>query len=125
MEQNYDQKVDRPATYGDKWLNRFHQIIQENLAEGSLSNEFLATRIEISERHLFRRVKSLTGLTPQQYIRQCRLQQAMDYLEAGTYRTVKATATAVGFTNASHFINRFEKEFGKKPFDILRECGWR
>lgn len=119
------QPADKDKATGEKWLSRFHQLILENIATVGLSNELLAGSIEISERHLFRRVKKLTGLTPQQYIRQCRLQRAMSYLEAGTYRTVKATAKAVGYANASHFIKNFEKEFGRKPLDVLREWGWR
>lgn len=107
------------------WLARLRLIVQENAAQGGLNNRALAARLDLSERHLIRKVKQLTGLSPRQYIRQYRLQQAREYLEQGAYRTVKETAEAVGYTSVSYFISQFEKEFGKRPMEVLREWGWR
>ncbi|MCO6488234.1 MAG: AraC family transcriptional regulator [Phaeodactylibacter sp.] len=110
---------------GKRWLARLDLSIREGMTDGGLNNKTLASCLGISERHLIRRVKQLTGLSPQQYIRQHRLQQAMEYLEQGTYRTVKETAAAVGYANAGYFISQFEHQFGKRPLDVLREWGWR
>ena len=109
----------------NKWLNRFDNILNEHIGNVGLNNELLAEKINISERHLFRRVKALTGLSPQKYLRRYRLQLAKQYLERGTYRTVKETANAVGYVNTSYFISQFEKEFGVKPLKMLQESGWR
>ena len=108
-----------------KWLERLERIIKKYLGEATLSNQKLAEEIKISERHLFRRVKEVTGLSPQKYIRKLRLKMAYKYLKAGEYRTVKEVSKAVGYINTSYFITQFEKEFGKKPFAVLREAGWR
>lgn len=110
---------------GNKWLARLDQIVRENSSDGGLDNASLAARMEISERHLFRRVKELTDLSPQQYVRQHRLHLARQYLENGTYKTVRETAAAVGYVSTSYFISQFEKEFGKRPLAVLREWGWR
>ena len=108
-----------------KWLQRLDLIIDKQLKDNTLSNEELAQKLSISNRQLFRKVKTLSGLTPQKYLRQYRLKQAMRHLKNGRYRTVKETAFAVGFKNVSYFIQKFEKHFGKKPLQILRESGWR
>lgn len=107
------------------WLDRLHRIIMEQMHSGDLSNDALALQMEISERHFFRRMKELSGEPPQRYIRRYRLQWAKKYLETGTFRTVKETARAVGFANPSHFIRQFEKEYGQKPLEVLKEWGWR
>ena len=109
----------------NKWLARLSQAIQENIADGGLDNAALAAHMGLSERHLFRRVKQLSGLSPQQFVRQHRLQRARQYLEDGAYRTVKETAAAVGYISISYFISQFEQEFGKRPLEVLREEGWR
>jgi len=109
----------------EKWLNRFNTLIDENLDDPFFSNQQFAEALAISERHLFRKMKELTGLSPQKYLSQYRLQEAMKYLKNGKYRTVKETAYAVGFRNPSYFIKQFEKAFGKKPLLILKEAGWR
>ena len=109
----------------EKWLNRLHLIIDNNLDNSSLDNQQLAEALEISERHLFRKVKTLTTLPPQRYLSQYRLHKAMNYLKNGRYKTVKETSFAVGFRNPSYFIRQFEKEFEIKPLQILQEAGWR
>ena len=109
----------------EKWLSRLHLIVDKNLDNPDLDNHQLAAALDISERHLFRKVKMLTTLTPQKYLSQYRLRKAMQYLKNGKYRTVKETSFAVGFRNPSYFIRKFEKEFSIKPLQILQEAGWR
>ena len=108
-----------------KWLNRFHRIIDKHLSDPSFSNEKLAIELLVSERHLFRKIKELSGLSPQKYLKDYRLERAKQYLKNGKYRTVKETSFAVGFRNASYFIREFEKAFGARPLQILQEGGWR
>jgi AraC-like DNA-binding protein len=110
---------------GNKWLERVDNIINEHLHQNNFNNGQLAAAIHISERHLFRKVKAVTGLPPHKYVRQYRLRQAKHYLETGTYKTVKDTSAAVGYINISYFISQFEKEYGRKPLAVLQEAGWR
>lgn len=107
------------------WLIRLNGIIDKNLNDPFFNNQQLAEILGISERHLFRKVNELTSSSPQKYISHYRLQQAIKYLKNGKYRTVKATTYAVGFRSPSYFIRQFEKEFGKRPLQILKEAGWR
>lgn len=108
-----------------KWLNRLNLIIDKNIADSFFSNSQMAEAMDISERHLFRKVKTLGNVSPQKYLSQYRLNRALQYLKHGKYRTVKETAFAVGFKNPSYFIRQFEKEFGVRPLQILQEAGWR
>jgi len=50
-----------------KWLLRLHLIFETNLDDPSLNNGELAKRLQISKRHLFRKVNELTGMSPQKY----------------------------------------------------------
>lgn len=108
-----------------KWLIRIDQVISNNLQSGELSNEIIAAAVSLSKRQLSRKVKQLTGFSPRQYIRNYRLQLAMQSLRSGTHTTVKEAANAVGYSNVSYFISEFEKEFGRRPLELLREAGWR
>lgn len=107
------------------WLGRLKDLIANSPVNTPFDNKQMAQSLGISERDLFRKVKEITGLTPQKYLRKHRLNQAMLFLNAGKYRTVKETCYAVGYSNASYFVSQFEKEFGKKPLQILRDRGWR
>jgi len=109
----------------EKWLQRLDTIIHKNAQNPKLNNEFLAKEMGTSERDLFRKVKNKSRLSPQKYLRRYRLQLAKTYLKNGDFRTVKETAHAIGYSNVSYFNVQFEKEFGLKPFQILKEEGWR
>ncbi len=108
-----------------KWLERLDEVIGRNIENVFLNNEKIAKELQISERQLFRKVKELTKLIPQKYLKKQRLKMAMKFLKNGKYRTVKEAAQAVGYKKSDHFSNQFENQFGKKPYDILRELGWR
>lgn len=114
-----------PSEGSEKWLTRLDKIIEPDPGDPSLNNIKIAEELSISERDLFRRVKRLTGLSPQKYLRRYRLRQAKKYLIKGKYRTVNQTADAVGYSNVSYFIKQFEMEFGMKPLQVLQENGWR
>lgn len=118
-------KYSTPNYSKKNWLSRLNQIIDKNPGDPFLSNEKFAKGLETSERNLIRKVKKMSGLTPQKYLRQYRMKLAMKYLIVGKYRTVNATATNLGYTNVGYFINQFEKEFGRKPLEVLKENGWR
>lgn len=109
----------------NRWLNRLDQIIDHHLGEPGFGNGQLAAVMKISERHLSRKVKALSGLPPRKYLRRYRLKQALELLESGSLKRVKDASEAVGYSNTSYFISQFEKEFGKKPLEVLREKGWR
>jgi len=110
---------------GKNWLKRLHQMIDKNIGNPSLNNKRLAEGLAISERHLFRKIKLITGQSPQKYLSNYRLEIAKSYLQNGIYRTVKETSAAVGFRNTSYFIRQFDRKFNKKPLQVLREEGWR
>ena len=114
-----------PLDKPEEWLLHLDKIIEKQIGEVALDNERLARQLAVSERNLFRKVKEMTGLSPQKYLRQYRLHQAIKYLKNGRYRTVKETSNAVGYANVSYFISLFEDQFGVKPLSILQEEGWR
>lgn len=107
------------------WLKRLDDFIDQKIEDNHLDNKTIANHFQISERQLFRKLKSITGQTPQKYLKNHRLSKAMIYLKTGKYKTVKETAYAIGYTKSNYFSKQFENEFGEKPLIILRKSGWR
>jgi transcriptional regulator GlxA family with amidase domain len=79
----------------------------------------LAGELATSRRNFFRRVKQLTGLTPNEYLREVRLQAARRMLETKEHPTVKAVAFAAGYHKVKHFSTIFRQRFGRPPSDYL------
>jgi AraC-like DNA-binding protein len=102
------------------WEKDVKALFLKNLANTHCKVDWVAYAIHLSERQFSRRLKQLTGLTPNQYLREMRLQTAMDFLQAGKYSTVKEVSIAVGFMDSTYFSGLFRARFGILPSECLK-----
>lgn len=82
--------------------------------------EALCDASGMSRASLHRHFLSMTGLSPIQYQKQLRLQQARQLLLAGEYRA-SDVAFAVGYESASQFSREYLRQFGAPPARDVRE----
>ncbi len=101
-------------------LNEFLELTETHLSDYSLSNEWIANHLGVSDRQLYYKVKEQLGMTPRQYINQKRLEKAYDLLHSKTYHTVGEVANEVGFFKTSYFSDIFERAYGIRPKEILK-----
>lgn len=73
----------------------------------------------LSHAQLCRVVKKRTGQTPQQYIKELRLQYAYELL-LNTGDSCEEIALRVGYNSLSHFITSFKRQFGVTPAALRR-----
>jgi AraC-like DNA-binding protein len=106
-------------------IERLKEIIEERLDDNTLTNKEIATYFKVSERTFTRRVKEATGESPNKFIRDYRLNRAMDFIVLGEYVTVSELSNAVGFSRPDYFSHRFKENFKKRPLEVLKEKGWR
>ena len=66
------------------------------------------------------KVKALTGLTAQAYIRKRRLRYSYQLLASGDYNVSQA-AMMTGFNQMAHFRETFKKEFGILPSEVRKD----
>jgi AraC-like DNA-binding protein len=87
--------------------------IQEDLTR-PLSVSDLAEVVAMSQSAFAHLFKSVTGVSPYQFVKRLRLDQARVLLvEEG--RSVSEAAAMVGYSSLSHFINEFKRHFGVTP----------
>lgn len=103
----------------EKLLFRITATIEEHIDNSDLSVEMLSQLIGISQKQLYRKIKSLTGMSTVEYIRSIRLKKAALLFHNGNF-TVAEVMYMVGFSNASYFTRCFVAEFGKTPMEYLR-----
>ncbi len=75
----------------------------------------IAEELFMSERQFYRRVKTETGYTPNQYLQVARLAKAKEILRSGKAVTIKEAAISVGFSRPDYFSKLFESYFGMRP----------
>ncbi|MBC7777890.1 MAG: response regulator [Phycisphaerae bacterium] len=104
------------------WLKTIETAAKHALDKGlPLQVGYLVDAGAVSERQFFREIKRLTGLTPNQYIQEVRLQKARHLLQQRAYSTLSEVAYAVGFDTPTYFTRVFEQHFGKHPSAYLQQ----
>jgi DNA-binding response OmpR family regulator len=101
-----------------EWLTRFEAYVQDNFSSDILSVSDLAYEFAMSESTLHRQLKRLIGLSPGQYLKEARLDQARQFLENRTYDSVERVANAVGYGDYRSFSRSFKQWYGKLPSGV-------
>jgi signal transduction histidine kinase/ligand-binding sensor domain-containing protein/AraC-like DNA-binding protein len=98
----------------EQFLVEITRIIEEHIANPDLNVNFLCAEAEVSQKQLYRKIKSLTGLTAVDYIKSIRMKKAAMLLANKNF-TVAEVMYKVGFSSHSYFAKCFNAEFGKTP----------
>jgi PAS domain S-box-containing protein len=102
------------------WLAEFEALVRKYTVGFGLNLNMLSNELAISERQLFRRIKTIMGVTPNQYIRVIRLQQAMEAIESGKFRTVAEISYAAGFETPGYFSKLFKEIYNVNVKELLQ-----
>lgn len=104
-------------TTDGQFLSEMYKIVEKHLEDTSLNVAFLGSSLGISRPQLYRKTKSLTGLSPNHFIRDQRLAKALSLLKQKKIN-VSEIAMSVGFNNPSYFTKCFQNRFGLTPSKI-------
>ncbi|MCE6991980.1 hybrid sensor histidine kinase/response regulator transcription factor [Dyadobacter sp. CY323] len=93
-------------------------IVEENISNPDFSVEALSREVGMSRIHLYRKLNSISGKTPVEFIRSIRMERAARLLEQSQL-TISEVAYQVGFNNPKYFAKQFREEFGELPSSYL------
>lgn len=97
-------------------LNRFVEHINKNMSDINLSIDDIASDMCMSRSNLFRKVKQITGIGPNEYMRLTRLKRAAELLQERRH-SIADICMLVGFNSPSYFSSCFKKQYGCLPKD--------
>ena len=97
-------------------MKNIEQYVMQNMSRGQISLEEMAAAMGMGRVPFFHRVRSLTGKTPAELIRDMRLKHACILLKR-TNINMSELATNVGFMTAENFITIFREKFGMTPLE--------
>ncbi len=101
------------------WLSKFEVLVRKYATGFDLNILMLSNELAVSERQLFRRIKTIMGVTPNQYIRIIRLQLAAEAIESGKFRTVAEISYAAGFETPGYFSKLFKEIYDVNVKELL------
>ena len=108
----------------DSFIEKLKQEIDSNLTNAQFGVEELAKKIGMSRSQLHRKLSVISGQSVSQFIREYRLQLAMDLLKEGEL-TATEVADKTGFGSATYFNKCFNDYYGFPPGEVIHVilCG--
>lgn len=98
----------------EKLIQRAIETVEKSMGDSGFSVEELSRELGMSRVHLYKKLLSLTGKSPIEFIRTIRLKRAAQLLEKSQL-TVAEIAYEVGFNNPKYFSKYFKEEFNTLP----------
>lgn len=103
------------------WLNHLETTVKKYIGKIELTNNLLSNELIISERQLFRRVKSILGITPNKFVQIIRFKLASEAIATGKYSTLAEISNIAGFDTPAYFSKLFKQVHGINVLDVLNK----
>ncbi|MBP6169886.1 MAG: response regulator [Bacteroides sp.] len=96
------------------FLEKAIAVVEAHIIDPDFDRSVLHAEMNLSKSTLYRKLKAITDLGPNEFIRNIRLKKSRELLEQGKYN-VSEIAYMVGFNDAKYFTSCFKREFNKTP----------
>ena len=104
----------------ERFSQKLFEVIEKNISDQNLGVEMLCQEIGISRANLYRKLKSITELSPTELIRNKRLEIAAKMLKESDM-SVSEVAALLGFNSHSYFSNSFKSFYGYTPTEFIQK----
>lgn len=105
---------EKTTTLDNEFIKNTLNYINENISEPELSVEVLASKVFLSRSQLYRKIKTLTGVSVNEFIRNVRLEKAKELIELGN-DNITEISYKVGFSSPSYFTKCYKEKYGYLP----------
>lgn len=101
------------------FLQAFADVVRSKYQDSETSPDSLASALMVSKPTMNRKIKSLTGKTPMEWVMEYRLNKALQLLQDHyDEKNISEVAYEVGFTDPSYFSKKFKDHFGLLPSQV-------
>ena len=92
---------------------KINGVIAEQLADENFSIDTLAEQMHMSRSNFYRKIKAMSGMSPNDYLKALRMNRAAELIMSGT--RISEVSAQVGFTSSSYFAKCFRMRYGVIP----------
>lgn len=103
-----------------EFIEKVTLFIEKNAEDEALNVGMIAKKMNMSHSSLYRKIKALTDLTANEFIKKVRMQLAEQMLITGRY-TINEVMYRIGMNNPGYFRQCFKDEFGLNPSDYIQK----
>jgi signal transduction histidine kinase/ligand-binding sensor domain-containing protein/DNA-binding response OmpR family regulator len=113
-------KNDKLITDSDaEFIKKVIGIIKQNLTNTEFRTKNIYRETGMGRSKFYDKIKGLTGLSPIDFIKEYRLNKALQLINTGKYN-ISETALMTGFSDAGYFSKCFKEHFGKSPSAVKK-----
>ncbi len=102
-----------------RFAERLQTIMEKQLSNADFTIDDFAAMLNLGRTVFFRKVKGVTGYTPNEYMRIIRMKKAVELLQEGQLN-VSEIAYKIGLKDPHYFSRSFKEHFGVSPSVYLR-----
>ena len=113
------EKGEALAPQDQQFLDRFNTVVAQQMVNTELTVDMLGAEMNLGRVQLYRRIKALTGHSPNELLRIARLNRGKELLQDG-HHNISEAAYAVGFSSPSYFAKCYRDHFGMAPTESLK-----
>lgn len=106
-------------SFEEEFLVKLMKLVEENISNSDFNNDDLAILMFMSRSTFYRKLKAVTGMSGNEFIRTARLNYSAKLLESGKYSVTEAAYEA-GFNDIKYFRKRFQEQFGVSPSEFKK-----
>ena len=101
----------------ERFLAKAMGIVEKNLRESDYNIEDFVGKMDMSRSAFYRKLKQVSGQSPNEFIRTVRLKRAAQLLK-GQSGTISEISYETGFIDPAYFTRCFKKQFGVTPSEF-------
>jgi AraC-like DNA-binding protein len=104
----------------EKFIRKATETVEKHIADKSFNMDYFGKKLGMSRFQLFRKLKSLTNLTPSNFITIIRLEQAKQLIKE-SHASMSEIAYDVGFSSPAYFSRCFRDKYGISPTEFAEQ----
>lgn len=107
-----------------EFLENLNDAIYEHITDSELDVDRLSAIMNMSKATLYRKIKGLSDLTPNELINLSRLKKGAELLSNGQYK-INEVAYMIGYSLPTNFSRDFQKQFGISPSNFINQLSMK
>ncbi len=105
----------------DVFIQSIMKFIEDNIDNSEMTIDTIVSGIGFSRSVFFKKLKSLTGLAPVEFLKEARVQRAAQLIETGEFNFSQITYM-VGMSDPRYLSRCFKQKFGMSPREYKEKC---
>jgi signal transduction histidine kinase/ligand-binding sensor domain-containing protein/DNA-binding response OmpR family regulator len=104
----------------EQLLKQVIEIVEQHMADVQFNIDEVATAVGLGRTTFYKKLKSLTGMAPVEFVKEMRLKRSLQLMDSGEFN-ISEISYRVGFTSLAYFSTCFKEKYQQTPSQYLKQ----